>query len=185
MNFRWLLISLSGALVIVGAGLSILKHRANPLFHPAPWLHLAPLTRELASVGVGLAMAMLVILLTRVTVRHTNWARRLHQDLRPIAQQMSPALILLVAVLSSGGEELMFRSFLTPWVGVVPQAILFGLLHQVAGPSRWVWVIWATTAGLAFGVMYQTFGTLSGPIVAHCVINGVNLMFLRSHDPDL
>ncbi|MFW5740769.1 MAG: CPBP family intramembrane glutamic endopeptidase, partial [Myxococcota bacterium] len=143
-----------------------------------------PLTRELASAGTGTAFALLVILFTRFAVQRTDWARRLHRDLRPVAQQLSPVLILAVAVLSSSGEELLFRSLLTPWIGVVPQAIIFGLFHQLPGPSRWVWVIWATVAGFAFGAMYEVFGTLTGPILSHGLINAVNLMYLRSHDPD-
>lgn len=184
MNFRRLLVGLSVALVIVGAALSVLMHGANPLLHPEPWYRLPPTSRELLSAATGLTFAAFVILFTRVAVRRAPWARRLHKDLRPIAQQMSPSLILALAVLSSSGEELLFRSFLTPWIGVVPQAILFGLLHQISGPSRWVWAIWAGSAGLIFGAMYEVLGSLLGPILSHGLINAANLCYLRTHDPD-
>lgn len=154
------------------------------MLHPQPWYTLAPLTRELTSATIGVALALLVIIVTRVAVQHTAWARRLHRDLRPVALELSPTLIVVLAILSSSGEELLFRSFLTPWIGVVPQAVLFGLLHQVRGPSRWIWVTWATAAGVAFGAMYEVLGTLSGPILAHALINAVNLRYLRNHDPD-
>ncbi len=184
MRFRWLLIGLSGALVILGAGASTLAHQANPWFYPEPLVPWPWMQRELASAASGMVFAILVILFTRVAVRRTTWARRLHQDLRPVAQQLSPSLIVVLAILSSTGEELLFRSLLIPWIGVVPQAIVFGLLHQIPGPSRWVWVIWATVAGFVFGAMYQSLGTLTGPVVAHGLINAVNLMFLRNHDPE-
>lgn len=183
MTFRWLLVGLSALLVIVGAAASMLMHGANPFLHPEPRVVLSPVARELWSGAVGLSFALLVILFTRLSVDRFPWARRLHQDLRPIAQQLSPWMILLLAVLSSTGEELLFRSFLTPWIGVVPQAILFGLLHQIPGPSRWVWVVWATLAGLVFGAMYEILGSLTGPVLAHGFINALNLQFLRSYDP--
>jgi membrane protease YdiL (CAAX protease family) len=96
---------------------------------------------------------------------------------------MHSGLIVLTAMLSSLGEEMFFRSFLTPWVGVIPQALLFAVLHQVPGPSRWVWVSWAAVAGLAFGGLYWAVGSLSGPLLAHAVINAVNLAHLRDHEP--
>ena len=171
-------------MVLVGAGLSVFAHRANPFLHPHPSLALEPFSRELASATTGVLFAVCVILFTRVAVRRANWARRLHRDLRPVAQQLSPSLILLLALLSGLGEELLFRSFLVPWIGIVPQAIIFGLFHQVPGKSRWVWVVWAGMAGLVFGVIYEQFGSLSGPVLSHGLINAVNLTFLRNHDPD-
>jgi membrane protease YdiL (CAAX protease family) len=47
------------------------------------------------------------------------------------------------------------------------------------GPSRWVWVIWATVAGLVFGFVFEITGHLAGPVIAHVLINGVNLAYLR------
>ena len=31
--------------------------------------------------------------------------------------------------------------------------------------------------------MFALTGSLLGPIVAHAIVNGYNLMFLRNHDP--
>jgi hypothetical protein len=31
--------------------------------------------------------------------------------------------------------------------------------------------------------MFQLSGSLLGPVVAHAVINGLNLSYLRAHDP--
>ena len=97
---------------------------------------------------------------------------------------MSTSSIGLVAVLSSLGEELLFRGLLQPGVGLVAQALLFGAAHQMPGPSRWVWVAWATVTGLLLGAMFQLTGSLLGPICAHALVNGINLSYLRAHDPD-
>ena len=96
---------------------------------------------------------------------------------------MSTPLILLLALSSSLGEELFFRAFLVPWIGVIAQAAVFGALHQVRGPSRVWWMLWAGAAGLVLGAMFQAFGSLTGPILAHAAINAANLAYLRDHDP--
>jgi membrane protease YdiL (CAAX protease family) len=183
LNKNWLLVGTSSALALVGAVASILMHGPNLFLHPKPILELSTWMREGCSVAVAVGFALPVVFLSNIASKRTRWGRRLHQDLRPVALQLSPSMILAMAVLSGLGEELLFRSFLTPWVGVVPQAIVFGLVHQMPGPSRWVWVIWATGAGLAFGAMYSLFGTLTGPVLAHALINGLNLRFLRDFDP--
>jgi membrane protease YdiL (CAAX protease family) len=85
--------------------------------------------------------------------------------------------------LSGLGEELFFRGFLVPVIGVAAQAAIFGLAHQLRGPSRWVWVGWATLVGLCLGLVFALTGSLVGPIVTHVLVNGYNLAFLRDHDP--
>ena len=125
-----------------------------------------------------------MVVSTRVMVQRFEWARRLHRELRPFARSMSLTGIVVLALLSAFGEELLFRGLLQPWLGLVPQALLFGFLHQVRGPSRWVWAAWATAVGLVLGAIFQLSGSLIGPIAAHALINGINLAFLKSHDPE-
>jgi hypothetical protein len=38
--------------------------------------------------------------------------------------------------------------------------------------------------GLMLGAMFQLTGSLVGPLVAHALINGFNLQYLREHDPE-
>jgi membrane protease YdiL (CAAX protease family) len=37
--------------------------------------------------------------------------------------------------------------------------------------------------GLALGAAFQLTGSLLGPLLAHAVINGFNLHYLKTHDP--
>jgi membrane protease YdiL (CAAX protease family) len=96
---------------------------------------------------------------------------------------MSTATVVYLAATSAFGEELLFRGLLEPWVGLLPQAIIFGVLHQVGGPSRWVWMGWATVMGIMLGAMFHCTGSLVGPVLAHALINAVNLSHLKSFDP--
>ena len=44
-------------------------------------------------------------------------------------------------------------------------------------------MLWATVMGVLFGCVFAATGSLAGPIVAHAMINGANLRFLRDNDP--
>jgi membrane protease YdiL (CAAX protease family) len=95
------------------------------------------------------------------------------------------ATLLVLAVASALGEELLFRGLLVPAVGVVASSIVFGALHQIGGRARWAWMGWATVMGLLFGTVFAATGSLAGPLVAHLAINHSNLRFLRdAADPD-
>ena len=154
------------------------------MLYPDPWFSLSARKSHAASAALGLGAALIVISATRLLVAHAGWARRLHADLRPIARDFSASQVLLVAGLSSLGEELLFRGLLAPIIGVVLSSLIFGLAHQIRTASRWAWVAWATIVGLMLGSIFAATGSLVGALLAHALINAANLSFLRDHDPE-
>jgi membrane protease YdiL (CAAX protease family) len=149
-----------------------------------PWLPLdAAISAHLFSAFLGLATGAASVLLTRMMVRRLRFAQRLHTDLRPLALSLSPQMMVILAVTSALGEELFFRGLLLPWIGLLPQAVLFGFLHQTGGSSRWVWMVWAFVMGVILGAIYALSGSLVGSLICHALINALNLAFLKSHDP--
>jgi membrane protease YdiL (CAAX protease family) len=148
-----------------------------------PWIRLERPAALGVSAAFGLAFGLFTVAGTRFTVKRYAWAKRLHLDLRPIAHGLGFGPIVLVACFSSLGEELLFRGLLQPWLGLLPTAVVFGIVHYMPGEARWVWVTWATAVGLAFGAIFQATGSLLGAVVAHALINAVNLTYLRDHDP--
>jgi len=170
-------------LASIATGLSVALQDERPWRSSTNWLGLDPITGLVTSTVLGLLLAVIVIVLTRLTVPRLDWAQRLHLDLRPIAHDLQLGHIALIAFFSSLGEELLFRGLVQHWLGVLPTAVVFGLCHQIPGPARWVWVTWATAVGLGFGCIFAATGSLVGALVAHAVINAVNLTFLRDFDP--
>jgi membrane protease YdiL (CAAX protease family) len=170
-------------LASLATALALALQDGVPWVYPTPWLDLGTFESLGVSAGMGLVIALLVIGGTRLTVARYAWAKRLHLELRPIAHGMTGWHIVLIAFFSSLGEEFLFRGLLQPWLGVLPTAVVFGICHQMPGQAKWVWVCWATAVGLAFGIIFASTGSLVGALVAHAVINAVNLMFLRDHDP--
>ncbi len=147
------------------------------------WAHTSGWVGLLASLAFGGLIAFVTVRVTRV-VGSARWARTLHLDLRPVAYGLDDTAILLMAIASGLGEELFFRGWLTPLVGVLASSAAFGVLHQVRGRARWAWAAWAAVMGVAFGSVYKLTGNLAGPIVAHVTVNAVNLRYLRDHDPE-
>jgi membrane protease YdiL (CAAX protease family) len=169
------------SMAAVALGISELALERSVWLHPAPWLGLGGPVAHAYSLALGLALGAVVVLGTRRMVERLGWAQELARALRPFARDLTGSGIVVVAVLSSVGEELLFRGLVQPWLGLWLQALLFGLLHQMPGPSRWAWVAWASVIGLVFGVVFAATGSLLGPIVAHAVINGFNLNYLQNH----
>jgi len=130
------------------------------------------------SPALGLAFGLAMVVLTRVVVARFTWGRDLRRDFRAILGDASPREIAILALASAVGEELLFRGALQPWIGVVAQAALFGLLH--VGPNRrhLVWTVWALAMGLALGGLVELTGDLGGALVAHFTINFLNLHFI-------
>jgi hypothetical protein len=132
---------------------------------------------------VGLAVGLAVVALSRWTVRRFAWAQALHRDFRHLIGPLSRREILILALASSIGEEMLFRGALQPWIGLWPQAALFALLHIGPGLRLLPWTISAFVLGVSFGYMLQWLGDLGSPIAAHFIINYLNLHFIVRTNP--
>jgi membrane protease YdiL (CAAX protease family) len=170
-------------LAAIATALAFGFREGPPWIYPDPWFSLPPIAALSSSMVLGLALAMAIVVSTRLAVAKFGWAQRLHNELRPVARDLTFGQILIVAGLSSVGEEFFFRGLLVPTIGVLLSAAVFGIAHQIKGPSRWIWTGWATAVGWGLGAIFVATGSLVGPLVAHAVVNAVNLVYLRDHDP--
>jgi membrane protease YdiL (CAAX protease family) len=168
-----LVIGLYGGMALVA--LVIAAGRGNPDLYRLelgePWL---------LAVGpaIGFAIGAGVVALTRLATRHFQWARDLHASFRDLLGQLSGKEIVILALASSIGEELLFRGALLPWLGVWVQAIVFALLHVGPGRRFLPWTLSALVLGIAFGWLAVWTKNLGGPIAAHFAINFLNLRYI-------
>jgi CAAX protease family protein len=165
-----LVIGLYGAMALVG--LLIAAGRGNPdlyrLGTPEGW-------QLLVGPVIGFAVGLGVVGLTRVATRHFQWARDLHSSFRDLLGPLTGQEIVILALASSIGEEVLFRGALLPWMGVWLQALVFALLHVGPGRRFLPWTLSALVLGIAFGWLAVWTGSLGGPIAAHFAINFLNL----------
>ncbi len=126
----------------------------------------------------GGALGLGVVALTRVATKRFQWARELHGRFRDLLGPLTGREILILAIASAIGEELLFRGALMPWLGVWWQGLVFALLHVGPGRRFLPWTASALVLGVAFGGLAVWTGNLGGPIAAHFTINFLNLRFI-------
>ncbi|MDX2088242.1 MAG: CPBP family intramembrane glutamic endopeptidase [Kofleriaceae bacterium] len=128
-----------------------------------------------AGPALGVLIGLVVVGLTRLATRRFQWAKDLHASFRDLLGPLTGKEIVILALASSIGEELLFRGALMPWLGLWVQGLIFALLH--VGPKRRFlpWTVSALVLGVGFGAVAQYTGNLGAPIAAHFVINFLNL----------
>lgn len=135
---------------------------------PAPWHDLA----------VGLLAGGLVILLSHELTRRTDWGGQLARTLAAVLGRLAWSQCLVLAVLSGIAEEAFFRGALQPHVGLVAASLLFALAHFAPRRDLLPWTAFSLGAGLLLGGLFDATGNLTAPVVAHALINAVNLRLL-------
>jgi membrane protease YdiL (CAAX protease family) len=73
------------------------------------------------------------------------------------------------------GEEMFFRGALLPTIGLFASSAIFALLHIGPKARHLPWTASSFAVGLLFGAMFEWTGDLTGPIVAHFLVNFLNL----------
>ena len=73
-------------------------------------------------------------------------------------------LVIATSLIAGVAEEILFRGILQRWVGVLGQAVLFGLFHLLAG---WIALVVTGLVGVVFGYAVRRGYSLWTVIVAH------------------
>jgi len=168
----------------VACGIGAISGRPLPLRHPTPRWDLGG-AGDLVSIGLGIVVAVLTVLSTRWLLARTQWARALRRELRALLEGATSGQLFLLGVWSGLSEELLFRGAIQPAAGLVATSIGFGLLHVGPRPTFLPWTVWAVAMGFVLGGIFEATGSLAGPMVAHVLINTINLRTVVLDDPRL
>jgi uncharacterized protein len=128
-----------------------------------------------AGVLAGLAAGLILVFASRMALYRFDWARALHRELRHMLFPLAAPEIVVLAAASSVGEEMFFRGALLPAIGLLGSSALFALLHIGPKARHLPWTLSSFGAGLLFGAMFLWTGDLTGPVIAHFLINFLNL----------
>lgn len=123
----------------------------------------------------GLAAGLLLVFASRMALYRFEWARWLHRELRHLLFPLTDVEIVVLAGASSIGEEMFFRGALLPAIGLLGSSAIFALLHIGPKARHLPWTASSFAVGLLFGAMFQWTGDLTGPVVAHFLVNFLNL----------
>jgi uncharacterized protein len=127
-------------------------------------------------VGAGAALLGAWWLLARRLAAGRELERKIAEVLGPLGVDQAIAL----AFLSGVAEELFFRGAVQGSWGWAWATVLFAVLHTGPGLSFRLWTLFAIVAGGLFGGLMLWRGNLLAPIVAHFLVNAVNLSRLAA-----
>lgn len=89
---------------------------------------------------------------------------------------LTPAVIVAVPVLAAVTEEVFFRGYLQPRIGIIASSVLFGLVHS--GYGTVLQLVAPFGLGLLFAYLFQRTGSLWAPIAAHFMFDFIQFMAL-------
>ena len=130
----------------------------------------------LAGLGLGVAL----VLLSRVGARGWPPMQRMSDTLADLLGPLPWRYAIALALLSGVAEELLFRGALWPHLGLPGTTLLFGLVHVLPRRSLWIYPLFATLAGLLFGLLREGTQSLWPCILAHVTVNALNLVWIGS-----
>ncbi len=124
---------------------------------------------------LGAGAGLLLLGLWKGAERAFPLARELEDQLGEVLGPLGRSEVIALAMLSGFAEELFFRGAVQGTFGWLPATLLFALLHAGPGRAFRLWTLFALVAGLLFGGLMELRGNLLGPVVAHFLVNAVNL----------
>jgi len=133
---------------------------------------------------LGIILALGSISTSHLCLRYTHWASQLFRWFKTVLGNINYHEVLVLALLSSGGEELLFRGAMLHTLGLEWTSILFCLAHF---PPRWALLPWTISAGVIgtlLGIITLKSENLFGAMIAHFLINWWNLRLLIKRPND-
>jgi membrane protease YdiL (CAAX protease family) len=142
--------------------------------------HAEPLV--FAGIATGLVLGLALVFASRLALYRFDWARALHREFRGLLNPLSDVEIIVLAVASSVGEEMFFRGALLPAIGLVGSSAVFALLHIGPKARHLPWTFSSFAIGLMFGAIFLWTGDLTGPVLAHFLVNFLNLRHVSQYE---
>ncbi|MEE2778530.1 MAG: CPBP family intramembrane glutamic endopeptidase [Acidobacteriota bacterium] len=133
----------------------------------------------LAGLGAGSALLLLWWGVARVV----PLAKELEEHMSELLGSIDVSQAIGLAVMSGFAEELFFRGAVQASWGYLPATLVFAILHSGRERSFRLWTAFALASGLVLGGLVLWCGTLLAAIVAHMLVNGVNLSRIAKRSP--
>jgi len=158
------------AMGLVGAALAAWrkdKWQFDPFAFPGD--HIA------AAAAISLATCAFIIFGSAILLRISARMQRCAGQLQQIFGHLKDREILVLAIFSSLGEELLFRGWLLNESGLLISSIIFGLAHFPLNRDWMWWPAFAVGFGLLAGALCLWTNTLLWAVLIHAAVNFFNI----------
>jgi membrane protease YdiL (CAAX protease family) len=125
--------------------------------------------------GLGLVAGGVLLAAWQAGLRRLPSAGELETKLGELLAGVELPEVVALALLSGFAEELFFRGAVQEAWGWPLATLLFALLHVGPGAAFRSWTLFAALAGLIFAGLMEWRGNLLAPVLAHAMVNAVNL----------
>ena len=125
--------------------------------------------------ALGFGAGGLLLGLWQVGLRLLPSATALEGKLAEMLRGVELPEVIALALLSGFAEELFFRGAVQGAWGWPVATLLFALLHVGPGATFRSWPVYAGLAGLIFAGLMEWRGNLLAPVLAHVLVNAINL----------
>lgn len=134
------------------------------------WFHTGDLGVPSTQAVLAATVGTIVVLAATPWMMRFDWAKRITKLIDQFFGSLTMTQAAWLGLVSALCEELLFRGALQPMLGLLPASILFALAHLIGG-----WWIFALVVGLALGLLYDWSGNLWPCVLAHGLVNAINL----------
>jgi hypothetical protein len=131
-------------------------------------------------VAAGLAAGGALVAVSRIWTERSAAGRALADELSRLLGPLSLGRAWAFAAASGLAEEAFFRGALQPRLGWLGATLIFAAAHFVPTRRLWSWSVFALLAGALFGGLFAATGDLLAPLLAHALVNGLNLRWLAA-----
>ena len=164
----YLVLAIAGAIWIISSRGSI---SLALFFDPESWW---------LDLGLGVVAGLGLVAVWDLGRRFIPAMRELEQALAEQIGPIDPSEALAMALISGFAEELFFRGAVQGSWGMAWATVIFTLMHSGQGKIfRW-WTAFAFVAALVFGGLTFYRGTILAAVIAHIVVNAINLTRLAA-----
>lgn len=140
--------------------------------------------RIIRSLLIGAGVIILVMIALNLAVFLVQQVQEVSENERAQAIGLGIGIVgaLAIAVGSSISEEVFFRGFLQPRIGMLSQAVVFAIAHLSYVDVLEIVVVFVLA--FVFGYLYKMTRNLWAPIAGHFVFNLINLLaIVCTNDP--
>lgn len=142
-------------------------------------LGLIPSRRTPVHILIGVGIFLLMLAIEIATAAISNFTNvQINTNVSTMLNSAPMWFLIFSAVIVPLNEEILFRGFLVPRIGIFFSAVVFGLGHYAYNSTFGIEIIAAFIFGLIAGYAFKRTKSLYPSLIAHILVNATTLAAL-------